>query len=79
MADIRSLNDVFRVFFADPDLKIELNTTAAHIPGWDSIAQVGLLMTIEKKFGVKFDFADLYGLRNVGELLDLLNRLENQE
>ena len=48
------------------------DTTAADIEDWDSIEQINLLLTIEKEFGIKLSVGDAEGLRNVGEMLDLI-------
>ena len=45
------------------------------IEDWDSLEQINLLTAIEKKFGLKFGLADVRDLQNVGDLLDLIERM----
>ena len=43
--------------------------------GWDSIEQINLLTACENRFSVKFKLSDIRRLQNVGDLLDLIERL----
>ena len=66
------LTEVFRTIFADDELVIARTTTAQDIDGWDSMAHVRLLLSVEKAFKVKFTTLEIANLKNVGELLDLI-------
>jgi acyl carrier protein len=68
------LNEVFREVFFDDELEISPATTARDIEGWDSLMHVTLIVNVEKAFGVKFSSAEVAALKNVGELLDLIEK-----
>ena len=70
-----ALNEVFRDVFDDDAITVTDATTAADIEDWDSLEQINLLTAMEKKFGIKFKLEDVRGLKNVGDLLDLIGRL----
>ncbi len=72
MAD---LQEIFRDNFDDDSIVLSDATNAADIEDWDSLEQINLLTAIEKKYGLKFNLSDVRGLKNVGDLLDLLQRL----
>jgi acyl carrier protein len=73
MRDIRSeVQDVFRSLFEDDDIVIDDDTTAADIEGWDSLNNVKLMIQIERKFGFRFKTVEIAGLKNVGELLAII-------
>ena len=61
-----AVQEIFRDNFDDEELVIE---------DWDSLEQINLLTAMEKKFGLKFKLEDVRGLENVGDLLDLIERL----
>lgn len=69
------LSRVFREVFDDDDLTLDRSTSAATVDGWDSLRHVVLLLNIEKAFGIKFSSAQVASLKNVGELVDLIDRL----
>ena len=54
---------------------ITRETCADDIEDWDSLEQINLLTAMEKKFGLKFRLDDVRDLKNVGDLLDLIERL----
>jgi acyl carrier protein len=65
---------IFRVVFNDDALVVGEGTTAADVPGWDSLSNINLLIAVEKAFDVKFSIKDVRNLKNVGELLELIKR-----
>ena len=71
-----ALDEVFQDEFDDDTLHVTDSTTADDIEDWDSLEQINLLTAIEKKFGIKFKLADVRGLKDVGDLLDLVSRME---
>ena len=72
---LAAVQDIFRDNFDDEELVITRETCADDIEDWDSLEQINLLTAIEKKFGIKFKLADVRGLENVGDLLDLVVRM----
>lgn len=75
MDNLARINEVFCEVFEDDDLKVTRSTTAADIAAWDSVMHITLMMAIERAFKVRFKSADVAGLKNVGELVDVVARL----
>jgi acyl carrier protein len=67
------LNQVFRDVFDDDELEISRRTTADDVEGWDSLMHVTLIVNVEKAFKVKFSSSEVAALRDVGELIDLID------
>jgi len=44
---------------------------------WDSIAQITILLSVEKEFGVKFDAKNLAHLNSMQNILDALQQFES--
>ena len=64
--------EIFKDIFDDDSIEIDDNTTAADIEDWDSLEQINILVAMEKRFKVKFSIGEVEGLRNVGEMIDLI-------
>ena len=62
------LEQLFRELFNDDELVIADETTASDIPGWDSLANVNLLFSVEQEFGIEFADSEFGEFSNVGEL-----------
>ena len=75
-AILEAVQEIFRDNFDDDTLEITRATCADDIEDWDSLEQINLLTAIEKKFNIKFKLADVRNLKNVGDLLDLVARIE---
>jgi acyl carrier protein len=68
------LSTVFREFFDDESIHLTSKTTANDIEAWDSFANIGLLLAVEKKFKIRFTTIEIDELKSVGDLLDLIER-----
>ena len=75
---LEELQETFRIYFDDDELLLERQTSAEDIEEWDSLAQVGLVITIEKKYGIKFSKADIDELDDIGDMVDLINALRTK-
>jgi acyl carrier protein len=62
------LQRVFQEIFADDDLVITDDTTAADIPAWDSLAHINLMFAVENEFEVSIPDDRLGSFATVGEL-----------
>lgn len=71
----RTLTEVFRDVFDDESLEIGDETTADDIEDWDSLTHITLLSSVEDAFDIRFDMKAVHGLKNVGEMVDLIARL----
>jgi acyl carrier protein len=71
---LRRLQDVFRHVFDDDTLTLSLETTASDIPGWDSLAQVKIILACERAFGVKLRPREINALENVDEMTEHLRK-----
>lgn len=77
MDDGRTLTQV-RDIIADvldqPDLQVNAATTATDVEGWDSFNHINIVVAVERRFGIKVNTAEIEDLRNVGELVALVDR-----
>ena len=69
---LAEVQELFRDVFDDENLVISEDTSAADIDDWDSLSHIRLVVAIEKKFDIKFAFGELQELKNVGEMLELI-------
>ena len=68
----QGLTEVLRAVFDDEALVASPAMTAEEVDGWDSLSNIRFIMSVEKKFGVKFSAAEVGKLKNVGELAQLV-------
>jgi len=68
------LNLVFRDVFDDDSICVEDESVAADIEGWDSLTHITLISAIEDEFDIKFNMKDVVKMKNVGEMVDAIER-----
>ena len=66
------LTEVFRDVFDDDELVIDASTTAQDVEGWNSLAHIRLVVSIEKAFRLRFSAAEIGDLKNVGDMVELI-------
>ena len=64
------LNEVFCDVLDLDEVTLTDVTTANDIEEWDSLAQIQLVVAIEKAFALKFTASEIIGWKNVGEMVD---------
>jgi acyl carrier protein len=69
MDDIHErLEQVFRDVFNDDSLILRDEMTSHDVAGWDSVAHINLMFTIESAFGMQFIGNELAEFKDIGEL-----------
>ena len=66
------LNEVFRDVFDDDSIEVNEDTTAADIEDWDSLNHITLIDAVESEFGVHFTMGEVSGMKNVGEMAQII-------
>lgn len=69
-----TLTEIMRDTFDNDDLVATHALTAAQVEAWDSMGNVRLFLAIEQEFGVRFNASEISGIKNVGELVTLLQQ-----
>lgn len=67
------LNEVFSDVF-DEDITVTAATTSADIEDWDSLTHITLISEVEDAFGIKFSMKDVLGMKDVGEMVDIIEK-----
>lgn len=68
------LTEIFRQVFDDDSIEISRTTTANDIEEWDSLTHMNLVVAMEARFKIRFALGELQSLKNVGEMIDLVNK-----
>jgi acyl carrier protein len=69
---LNKLVAVIQQHFRQPSLAITEESTAATVRGWDSLAHVGLMLRIERAFGIRFENHEIASFDSVGQLSALV-------
>jgi acyl carrier protein len=71
---IRDLEPIFADILDQSDLRLTPESNSANVEGWDSLAHINLIITIEKRYKIKFALGELQDLKNLGEMVTLIQR-----
>lgn len=68
------LQPIFRDVFDRSDLMVTRQSNAETVEGWDSLAHINLISAIEQEFRIRFALGELESMKNVGEMIDLMEK-----
>jgi len=69
---IDKLNAIFRKVFEDNALQISATMTADDVDKWTSLTHLSLISEVEDAFSIKFKLKELIAMKNVGDLMKLI-------
>jgi acyl carrier protein len=67
-----TLTTIFRAAMEDDSIVLGPETSPRDIPKWDSFRYVDIILDIEAALGIKIRSAEANKLRNVGEMVALI-------
>ncbi len=68
------LQPIFRDVLDDPKLVITAQSSGKNVEGWDSLAHINLVSVIEQEFGIRFALGELESLKDVGDMVALMQK-----
>lgn len=71
---LKKLNEIFQDVFDDDSIEVTEETTSSDIEDWDSLTHITLISEVEDEFDVKFSMKEVVGMKNVGEMVDIIER-----
>tara|TARA_B110000259_G_C13787107_1_gene311088 strand:- start:62 stop:304 length:243 start_codon:yes stop_codon:yes gene_type:complete len=72
-----NLTNVFREVFSNTSIIISDDLSAKDIDGWDSLTHMLLIVEIENFFSIKFKLKDLNKMKNVGDMIKIIETKMN--
>ena len=66
------LNEIFRDIFDDEEIVVTPETNSDSIEDWDSLEHINLVVAIEKSFNMKFSMDEVTGMKDVGEMVEII-------
>jgi acyl carrier protein len=65
---------IFQNVFDNSEMKIENSSNSSNVENWDSLNHINLVVAIQKEFRIKFDLKEIQAFKNVGEMVDLVDK-----
>lgn len=69
---IENLTTIFREVFSDNNIELRDDMTAVDVENWDSLTHMLMITKVEEAFGVKFKLKELNKLKQVGDIVSLV-------
>lgn len=69
----KNLTGIFRKVFSNDTLMLSNELTANDVENWDSLTHMLLISEIENAFSIKFKLKDLNKMKNVGDMIIIIN------
>ncbi len=67
-----ALSPIFHRVFNNNIIIITDDLNAEKVDQWDSLTHLNMIAEVEKHFEIKFKLKELIGMKNVGDMIDLI-------
>lgn len=71
---LNQVSEIIREILELPDLNVTMETSAQEVDEWDSMTHIQLITAIEAKYKVRFALGELQSLKNVGDMVGLIQK-----
>lgn len=78
MTTNQKLEQVMRDTFDNQKIVIHAAMTANDVEEWDSLSHIELIINIESEFNLKLTVDDIINLKNVGEMITMIDNKLNK-
>ena len=68
----QKVKTVFEDILDEIEIDLVEATTAEDVEEWDSLTHIQIITEIEKQFSVRFSTRDIEGLKNIGDMVNLV-------
>ncbi len=68
---------IFREVFQEPELMIRNDMNANDVDKWDSLTHLTMIARVEDTFGFKFKLKEMVKMKNVGDMLLIIEEKVN--
>lgn len=69
---IEKLTGIFHEVFGDDKIVLRDEMTADDVENWDSLTHMLMITRVEELFGIKFKLKELNKMKQVGDLISLI-------
>jgi acyl carrier protein len=71
---LSTVGNIIREVLEVPALEVTKDTSAADVDEWDSMTHIQLITAIEAQYKVRFALGELQALKNVGDMVSLIQK-----
>ena len=69
---LRQIEQIVRDELDDDEIHLSMTTRASDVEGWDSLAHIAIVVSVEHAFGAQFSTSEITTLKDVGHLVRLV-------
>jgi acyl carrier protein len=70
----KRLEQIIREVFDIEAETIDENWTSDHIPDWDSVGHLNLIMEVEKEFDIKIEIEEMFEVEKLKDIVKILEK-----
>lgn len=72
MQIFQKLTSIFEDVLDELEVELTNETTAEDVEEWDSLTHIQIITEIEKQFSIRFTTREIEGLKNIGDMVNLV-------
>jgi acyl carrier protein len=74
---LTTLNGIFDKVLEADEIKLNYDTTAKDVDGWDSVSNMLIISAVEEHYNIHLNLREIIKMKNVGCLCDVVMKKAN--
>ena len=75
---LSTITGIIREVLEVPTLLVTVDTSATDVDEWDSMTHIQIIAALEGKYKIRFALGELQALKNVGDMIGLIQKKLNK-
>ena len=71
MSEIQS---IVRTVVNDNTIIVKMDSKATNVKGWDSLAHIRILVSVEKRYSIKFSLSEMQNIKDISAFVEAIKR-----
>ena len=72
---LHAIQEIFIDILDNKNIILSEHSSPETIEGWDSIANVNIIISVESEFGIKFGIDDIQRVKKVGDIVEAVQKI----
>jgi acyl carrier protein len=75
---IERIQNILRVIFDDDSISIHNQMYITDVKGWDSLANIQIILSIEEEFNIQFSLEEMGSFKKIDDIVKILDNFREK-
>ena len=71
---LSEIQSIVRTVVNDNTIIVKMDSKATNVKGWDSLAHIRILVSVEKRYSIKFSLSEMQNIKDISAFVEAIKR-----